>query len=93
MNKDIYSLLVTIALVLTLTKNSHGKFYQNKPKMYGTNDTAILNLLSQLEYKLERNLLKDNDYYVLAYLIKIINERKRYLGVDERPDYWYSRQG
>jgi hypothetical protein len=93
MNKLIFSLLLTIVLILTLTKYSHGQFYQNKPKMSTTNDTAILNLLNQLEYKLERNLLKENDYYVLAYLIKIINERKRYLGVDERPDYWYSRQG
>ena len=61
--------------------------------MTSSSGTIILSILNELQYRLDKNILKENDLYVLAYLIKIIDERKKYLGVDERPDYWYLRQG
>ena len=86
-------LLFTFAHFLTLNKNAHGQLYFNKNKMSKANDTTIMNILNVLEYKLEKNIIEEIDYFILAHLIEVINERKKYLSIDDRPDFWYSRQG
>ena len=91
--KKFTSIFFLIILLSSLVKNGCKGAYMKNSVMKTSSDTIILNILNELEYRLEKNILKENDLYVLAYLIKIIDGRRKYLGVDERPDYWYLRQG
>jgi len=89
---------VIVSLVccfIIMPKHNHGQntFGIRIESKFKVNNESLFKLLRKLELKLERNLFKECDMLVLAYLYRIIKDKVKNLDVDRRPDFWYSRQG
>ena len=94
---DVAYIYIAIYFCLSIMpKHSYGQLMLEQKSKTNSNhltDAFLMKVLSILELKLEKSLFDESDMLVLAHLGRIINEKFKYLNVDRRPDFWYSRQG